>query len=114
MKMFGLLVGLLFLRVFGISIGGLLWQSRVIPPWLISLFLLPAGFFLDYFVKEESYSSRLGKYSAVLGILGMTLTGYFLIDFLGLPSVAAFAIVFFLFLFIVTPVVFILPIPPFW
>ena len=45
MKILGLLVGLLFLSVFGISIGGLLWQGGVIPPWLISLFLLPAGFF---------------------------------------------------------------------
>lgn len=107
--MLGLLVGLLFLTVFGISISGLLWENKIIPPWLISLFLLPAGFFLDYFVKGESYSSRFGKYSTVLGILGTTLTGYFLIDFLGLPLEAAFVIVFFLILLFFAPIVFVLP-----
>lgn len=115
MKTIGVFIALLVLCSFGISIGGLLWEGEVIPPWLISLFLLPAAFALDYFVKEETYPSRIRKYSTSLGILCITLTGYFLIDFLGLPLIAAFAIVFFLFflfLMIFAPLVFILPIWP--
>lgn len=51
MKTLGVFIALLVLCSFGLSIGGLLWEGGQIPAWLISLFLLPAALFLDYFTK---------------------------------------------------------------
>jgi len=99
MKTLGVFIALLVLCSFGISIGGLLWEGEVIPPWLISLFLCPAAFFLDYFAKGKIYPSRIRKYSTTIGVLCITLTGYLFIDFLGLGTEVAFVLIFILIFF---------------
>jgi len=103
MKTLGVFIGLLFLCSFGLSIGGLLWEGGQIPVWLISPFLLPAALLLDYSAKGEKYPSKIRKYSTTLGVLCMTLTGYLLLDYLGLKIEIAFAIVFFLLILIFAP-----------
>ncbi len=89
-------IAFFILLSFGISIGGLLWEGEVIPPWLISIFLLPAALVLDYFTKGKFSASKIRKYSTTIGVLCVTLTGYLFIDFLGLGTVFAFALLGFL------------------
>lgn len=108
MKTLGVFIGLFVLLSFGISIGGLLWKGGVIPPWLISLFLCPVAFFLDYFAKGKIYPSKIRKYSTTIGVLCITLTGYLFIDFLGLGTEFAFALIGFLFLLVFLPELFLI------
>jgi len=108
MKSLGVFITLLVLLSLGISIGGLLWEGEVIPPWLISLFLLPAAFVLDYFTKGKIFPSKIRKYSTTIGVLCITLTGYLFIDFLGLGTDFAFALIGFLALLVFFPEIFLL------
>ena len=78
MRTLGVFIALLVLCSFGLSIGGLLWESDYIPAWLISFFLLPAALFLDCFAKEENQPSKVKTYLTTLGVLCMTLTGILL------------------------------------
>ncbi len=110
----GIAIGITLLVIFGLSIGGILWEEGVIPPWLTTLFLMPAAFMLDYFVKDEPNRSQFTKYSTILGVLLATFIGYVLLEFFGLPLEVAFVIVFFLLLLFLAPIVFLLPIPPIW
>ncbi len=108
MKTLGRFIGLLLLLIFGISIGGLLWEEGQIPAWLISIFLLPSAIFLDYWVKGK-YPSKILKYSTTLGILFTTLTGFFLLGYLGLKLEIAFAIILILLILIYAPWLLLIP-----
>jgi len=93
MKTLGVFIALLVLCSFGLSIGGLLWEGGQIPAWLISLFLLPAALFLDYFTKGGGeYPSRIRKYSTSIGVLCMTLAGYLCMKFLAVRIIFAYAL----------------------
>ncbi len=91
MKILGWIIGIVVLCSLGISIGGLLWELGVIPPWLISIFLLPAALFLDYWTKGE-YLSNIKRYSTSIGILCMTLAGYLAMEFLAIHVIFVYAL----------------------
>jgi len=91
MKILGVFITLLILCSFGLSFGGLLWENEKIPAWLISIFLLPAALFLDYWTKGE-YSSKIRKYSTSIGSLCMALAGYLAMEFLAVRVLFAFAL----------------------
>ena len=103
MKTLGMYVALFILLSFGISIGGLLWEGEDVPLWMLSLFLIPVVFLLDYFSKGKIYPSIIRKYSTTIGILCIFLTGYLLLDSQGLGSEFGYAIFGFLLLLVFLP-----------
>jgi len=109
MKTLGVFILLLVLCFFGISIGGLLWQSGLIPAWLLSLFLLPSALILDYWAKGEKYPTRIRKYSTTLGVLCMTFAGYLSLEYLGLPIEMVIAVIILTFVLIYAPTIAFLP-----
>jgi hypothetical protein len=92
MKTLGVFIGLLVLCSFGLSAGGQLWASGHIPAWLISLFLLPAALFLDFWMKGDKTLSVIRKYSTTIGVLCMTLAGYLSMEFLAVRIIFATAL----------------------